>query len=102
MQAYWHTHNPWADRIIYITLDDWLNCLAEQDFHNRLRYRERAQRHGQVDCYILPGPTQCSLGMRFGLDSDYYSPLAHEETCRKMVEKYRAAALERLSHIPKR
>lgn len=87
---HWHDHNPWAARIVYLTLEEWLDCLADRAPRTAAHYRALAANHkGRIDCYILPGKSHCSIGMRYSADGpDYYSPQSDEKSCREYLRKY--------------
>lgn len=89
--TYWHDYNPWKDELIYVTTEEWLDCLKYQD-ETRVRYVQQMERRPFHDLYILPSPNKNfnhSMGMRYGRHgAEYLSPYGDSDKIQALINKY--------------
>ena len=87
MKTYWHKYNPWADKILYIPIED---AVALCDYGPRAinEILENWRQHGnKLDAYILPQPSghHC-IGIRYGKEaSEYISAFANSVRTEKYL-----------------
>jgi hypothetical protein len=89
VMAHWHEYNPWADRLVYVTVEELAACVAGGEILDSMTgkvsaydvehvLREFRQYGDLLDAYILPNsgsPSGYSLGLRYGMNGrDYLSP----------------------------
>ena len=94
--AHWHSHNPWADRLVYIpSLEELAVCLMANPAM-RVQSLLRWQELKRADAYILPKATAKGFheaGIRFGPDGpDYLSPFCSDAALDLLLRKYRSNA----------
>jgi hypothetical protein len=82
---HWHKHNPWKDRVVYVPLNELVECISHAPgFYQTLT--------GNLDAYILPnghGDYGHSIGIRYGKEGpDYYSPLGDRKKVQALLDKY--------------
>jgi hypothetical protein len=108
---YWHDCNPWAGKVIYISLEQWAIChddlyqytqVVHEDETFTVEFMDvkwiidRAKRHGdKVDPYILPQPNgEHSLGLRYGPgESEYLSPPCNKVIAQRLIDSARRKLL---------
>lgn len=107
MKLYWHQHNPWADSVVYVPIEELAMCqhgLGEtiqiQSTDDTSEYKiytidmvlDHWRYHGnQVDAYILPQPSgHHDMGIRFGPDGpNYLSPHPVKDKLQLLLDRYR-------------
>lgn len=102
MQPHWHEYNPWADRVVYVPIEELAEAIAGGDV--RLTdgtvvpldadfLLEHWNGLGEyLDAYILPSRSErASVGVRYGAEGpEYDSPYnRNPERVAELLEKYR-------------
>jgi len=97
---YWHEHNPWKDRLVYVPAEELVECCAV--IGNEVRnlngeifvataesILKRWSLYGdKLDAYILPF-TADSGGIRYGPEGDeYLSPSLDYLKLKSLLMKY--------------
>lgn len=102
MEAHWHDHNPWADKVVYVPLEALAEAVAGGNIQlsdGSIVARDQAfmldhflQYGDRLDAYILPNALSGNLlGVRYGgEDREYLSPHnCNPELVEELLEKYR-------------
>jgi hypothetical protein len=102
MQPHWHEYNPWADRVVYVPIEELADALAGGDIRNvdgdvvpmdaeyLLEHWNSLGDH--LDAYILPnGQLGHSVGIRYGAEGREYgsSHNRNPDLVDELLEKYR-------------
>lgn len=90
MKLFWHEHNPWKDRAIYLPDLKELSAVLnptnpERDYNKWMQFHAE-----QVDAYVLPNNNgDHSVGIRYGAkDYEYYSPYVNRYLAALLISKY--------------
>jgi hypothetical protein len=101
IKPYWHDHNPWRDRLVYVPLRELAECgfaIGAQlatwngqpllyDVAHMLDHWSQFGR--KLDAYILTGQT-LAAGVRYGPEGpDYLSPGFHLPKLAALLKKHR-------------
>lgn len=100
LTPHWHAQNPWADRLIYVPIEELAECgihvgqliaqVGELDhiWTVEIELDYWSQYGSKLDAYILTGPILTG-GVRFGPDgADYLSPGFSLPKLRALMLKY--------------
>lgn len=92
--AHWHSHNPWAKEIVYITDLEELSELLDLEKPKR-HLRNWSQYGNKVDAYILPNVSgNHSCGIRYGAEPwEYLSPHINPRIASLLLHKYESRNL---------
>lgn len=93
MTHYWHEHNPWKERIVYLPdIKEVSACInPEKPFYY---YEKCLHIHDlRVDAYVLEQSSGFhEVGIRYGAEpSEYYSPHINHYISDLLLKKYKTA-----------
>lgn len=99
---HWHEHNPWADFVVYVPIEELATCAAGGKirlidgrvvpFTTEIVLMHWRKYGDKLDAYILPQPSgDHSIGVRYGQKAwEYASPMPQDRVkLAALLEKYR-------------
>ena len=96
---HWHDHNPWNDRVVYVSLKELAAVTARRDAPATGQASDRDiifvlahwRAYGEkLDAYVLPQPDGFhSIGVRYGAGvAEYLSPaVVDEEALQSLLDR---------------
>jgi len=100
IKTHWHAHNPWADSVVYVPIEELAACHYSLGQLITIGYRREpmtvestlsmwTRAGANVDAYILPSPSgEHCIGVRYGKEgSQYLSPMGNQKKVSRLLAK---------------